>query len=206
MTQTDLSGLSDRTVLLALQELTEELSADAAVDSMPLDQDEAALLVGKLLHDGGQHGDSATVLPDQVAAYAAARRVLAMLASEPATADVSAAVLRDPPTDSRLSAEIAGPGIVVLAALVTWLQTKVVIHIKRVNGKTEFEFRVAKEAATSATLKELASTIARLLGGAPRQLRPHACSEITLVLVVRRDGALTPRLRALTCADASTRP
>lgn len=168
MRTTDLSELSDRSVLLALQELTEEFTADATPDTMPLDQDEAALLLSTLLRAAGQDG-SAVVIPDSPAAYDAARRLLAAFAAEPATAAVAAAVLAEPPTDSRLSGEIAVPGLVVMAAVVTWLQTQVSVHIKRRNDKTEFEFRVAKEAASASTLKELASTVTRWLGGPPRQ-------------------------------------
>jgi hypothetical protein len=44
-----------------------------------------------------------------------------------------------------------------------------VITIKRFDGKTEIEFRVAKDPVMSSALKNLAATIVRLLGGAPRQ-------------------------------------
>ncbi len=59
--------------------------------------------------------------------------------------------------------DLVVPGIVVVAATVTWLQTKVDIHFKRVEGKTNFEFRVVKEAANGSTLRELASMVSKLL-------------------------------------------
>ncbi|MDH6145034.1 MULTISPECIES: hypothetical protein [Kitasatospora] len=164
MTPAGLAELSDREVILALQELTEDLMAGAAPDTTPLDQDEAALLLATLLR---RHGEEvpATLVPGDAAGYSAARRLLVTLADEPAYADSVAAVLAEPPTDSRLSADMAVSGVVVLGAVIAWLQTKVEIRFKRAGGKTEFEFRVRKEAADGTTLRDLASVVSRMLGG-----------------------------------------
>ncbi|MEU8976599.1 hypothetical protein AB0D11_46980 [Streptomyces monashensis] len=163
------TDLTDREVVLVLQELTEELTTGAAADEMPLDQEEALLLLDAL-RSGRPDSESqaAPALPEGAAACAAARRLLAVLAEEPAGADFAAELLADPPNDSRLGGELALPGVVVLAGTVAWLQTKVDIRFKRSGGKTEFEFRLGKEAADGSTLRELAATVARLLGW-PRQ-------------------------------------
>jgi hypothetical protein len=82
---------------------------------------------------------------------------------------VAEPVLADPPADTRLRAELVEPSLVAMAGLVTWLQTKVDVRVKRKEGKTEFEFRVMKEAAPAAMLKELAAAVARLWNGSPPQ-------------------------------------
>jgi hypothetical protein len=82
---------------------------------------------------------------------------------------VAEPVLADPPADTRLGAELVEPSLVAMAGLVTWLQTKVDVRVKRKEGKTEFEFRVMKEAAPAAMLKELAAAVARLWNGSPPQ-------------------------------------
>ncbi|MBO8196156.1 hypothetical protein ITI46_31610 [Streptomyces oryzae] len=160
--------LTDREVILILQELTEELTAGAAADAMPLDQEEAVLLLDALLGTRPEAGAKAATVPEGAAACAAARRLLAVLAEEPACADLAAELLNDPPDDSRLGGELAVSGVVVLAATAAWLQTKIDIHFKRGGGQTEFEFRLGKEAADGSTLRELAAAVARLLGG-PRE-------------------------------------
>ncbi|WP_329375411.1 hypothetical protein [Streptomyces sp. NBC_01483] len=76
-------------------------------------------------------------------------------------------VLADPPKDTQLSVDVVVTGAVVLAALVTWLQTKVDLRIRRRNGSTDFDFRLTKEAAETGTLRKLTSMLAELLTGPP---------------------------------------
>ncbi|TYB45371.1 hypothetical protein [Actinomadura chibensis] len=151
--------LADETVLLALQEITEDLARTAAGDA-PLDAGEAEALVGALLGEGG--GVPRVVPRDDLALP---RRLLDHLAADPDTGAATAAVLADPPADDRLGVETALAGTVALAALVGWLQTKVEVRIKRRDGKTEFEFRLSKAAAPPALIRELAATVSRLLSG-----------------------------------------
>ncbi|MFJ5927691.1 hypothetical protein ACIQF6_34355 [Kitasatospora sp. NPDC092948] len=162
MTPPDPDRLTDRQVLLALQELTEDLTAAAATAATAaLDHEEAARLLTAFLHHNGQ---AATAPLDEAGARAAARRLLATLTEEPACADTAADLLADPPADSRLGGELALTGVVVLAAVVAWLQTKVDIRFKRIDGRTEFEFRLLKQATDGTTLRTLAAAVARLLG------------------------------------------
>jgi len=159
--------LTDRQVLLALQELTEDLTTAAAAATAALDHEEAARLLTAFLRHNGQ--DAAATLDetgtlDEDAARTAARRLLATLTEEPACADTAADLLTDPPADSRLGGELALTGVVVLAAVVAWLQTKVDIRFKRIDGRTEFEFRLLKQATDGTTLRTLAAAVARLLG------------------------------------------
>ncbi|MDT7802104.1 MAG: hypothetical protein QOI78_5537 [Actinomycetota bacterium] len=167
MTTTVIDALGDRVLVLALQEVTEDLTADVPAQSRLQDSDEAHALLSTLLRATGHRAD----LPDldEPAQYAAARRVLAAFAADPATAAAGQAVLADPPADTRLGAELALPATAVLAGLITWLQLKVDIRVERKDGKTEFEFRVAKEPASSSLLKDLAAAVLRLWNGPPGQ-------------------------------------
>ncbi|MGW1892292.1 hypothetical protein ACWCP6_18855 [Streptomyces sp. NPDC002004] len=56
--------------------------------------------------------------------------------------------------------EAAAAGVVVVAVLVTWLQTKVDLRIRRRNGSTDFDFHLTKQAAETGTLREMASILA----------------------------------------------
>ncbi|OEJ22478.1 hypothetical protein [Streptomyces subrutilus] len=157
-------GLDERSLILALQEVTETLTAATEPEGLPRDRDEVQGLLAAFLRAGGR--DAAELGPlDEPGQYEAARRVLAELARDPVTRVVAEPVLSDPPADTRLGTELVGPSLVAMAGLVTWLQTKVDVRIKRKDGRTEFEFRVTKESAPATVLKELAATVARLWNG-----------------------------------------
>ncbi|GAA1274432.1 5'-methylthioadenosine/S-adenosylhomocysteine nucleosidase family protein [Streptomyces javensis] len=172
---TEIGSLSDRSVLLSLQELTEEIgSADPS--RTPMDVDEAQLLIEAVLQaSGADHAEGVPGAPVGRAPGAvgmlflpapglpAARQLLAQLAEDTETAAVTRTVLADPPADEQMSVEAAAEGAVVLGALVAWLQTKVDIEIKRKDSKTEFTFRLAKQAAPASLLRELAAAVDRLL-------------------------------------------
>lgn len=168
MTEVAIAGLDERSLILALQEVTEDVTARTSRGGQPTDADEARALLAALIQVSGHNDVRADELleADQ---YAAARRVLMALAEDPATADTARAVLAEPPSDTRLGTELAVPAIAVLAGVIAWLQTKLDIQIKRKDGRTEFQFRVAKEAASDKVLKELAATVVRLWSGPPQK-------------------------------------
>ncbi|WP_328874480.1 hypothetical protein OHT76_32940 [Streptomyces sp. NBC_00287] len=168
MTAPLVADLDERSLLLALQEVTEELTAETPPEALPMDQDEANALLTALLQAGG-HGGTGLAELDEYEQYAAARRVLVALAEDPGTRAAAAPVLADPPADTRLGADLAVPALAAVAGVVAWLQTKVDVRIKRKDGKTEFEFRVVKEAASAGLLKELAGAVLRLWNGPPQQ-------------------------------------
>ncbi|MFB9321265.1 hypothetical protein [Cryptosporangium minutisporangium] len=154
-------------MLLALQDLTTELTADGG-DLGAQSENEARLAIAALLTAAGAREiDPAEVLPDDAAAMMAARRLLRLSTEDPDTARVADDVLSHPPGDDQMSLELAVAGAVVLGALIGWLQTKVHIRITRVDGKTEFEFEARKAAASPRLLQTVASTVSELLGAPP---------------------------------------
>ncbi|TSB24953.1 hypothetical protein [Streptomyces benahoarensis] len=162
-------ALPDRSVVLALQEITDDLLDGAP--SPARSAEEAAQILGELLggRPGGGPAAAARLLRDGADAPAAARRLLALLAADEDTAATAAPVLDDPPVDEQLAVvEVAG-GAVVLFALVTWLQTKVHIKVHRQNRKNTIDFELTKEAIRGRELTELAATAEQILGdGAPQ--------------------------------------
>ncbi|MFE0450788.1 hypothetical protein ACFW2D_05770 [Streptomyces sp. NPDC058914] len=170
MTSTEPRELTDRSVLLSLQEITEEIGVDGP-DRTPQDIGEAAALLSELLAAAGlaSQAPGRLVGGDEALARGSARRVLERLAVDEDTAAATRAVLSDPPADEQLSVEAAAAGAVVLGAVVAWLQTKIDIRIRRRNGETEFEFRLTKASSEPGTLRRLGSVIAELLTGPPQQ-------------------------------------
>src|SRR5688572_10520770 len=160
MTESTVDRLNDRSVVLALQELTEEIGA--AVPEVAPDADDAAALVGALLDAAGLDPATATVVADPASA---ARRMLDHALHDGDTAEATGRILADPPADEQLSVEAAVTAAVVLGALVAWLQTKVDIRVSRKDGRTEFEFKLAKAATGPATIRRLAEVVAGLLTG-----------------------------------------
>ncbi|PJM91453.1 hypothetical protein [Streptomyces sp. CB01373] len=157
--------LSDRSVLLSLQEIAEDIGT-ADTGRAPLDMDEAESLLAALLTAGGQPPVAVSGLPEE-RLLSVARGLLARIAADPDTAGPAGVVLADPPADEQMSVESAVTAAVVLGSLVAWLQTKVDIRIKRKEGKSEFEFRLSKPSASTPLLRELSEAVARLLGGGP---------------------------------------
>jgi hypothetical protein len=156
-------GLSDRSVLLALQELAEEIGADVA--GVAADSDDAAALVAALLDGAGLPRGAVDTLGSAAAATAAARRLLAHTLHDPDTAEPAGQIVADPPADEQMSVEAAVAAAVVLGALVAWLQTKVDIKVSRKDGKNEFEFRMTKAATGPAGIRRIAEVVSALLTG-----------------------------------------
>lgn len=159
-----LADLSDRSVALILQEVTESL-ADTDSSKFPQDVEEAHALIVALLTETqllAQHAVSFTLFPDE---RSAARQLLAHFANDPATAEQTRIILADPPADEQLSVELAASAAVLLGALVGWLQTKIDIKIDRKEGRTDFSFRITKSAAAPDTLGRVARTVQQIASG-----------------------------------------
>jgi hypothetical protein len=158
-------ALDDRSVVLVLQEISAQLREDLPADQGTVQtEDEARLLLAELLREY----DVSDVDPSEIAAgeteaQAMARGTLDLLMEDPSTAPVARAVVEEPPEDEQLFIETAIVAAVVLASLVTWLQTKVDIDVERKDGKTSFRFRFHKDAADPATVKTVLERVAKLL-------------------------------------------
>lgn len=152
-------NLNDSTVIRVLQEFSEDFGKPV-VD----DQDTALEVVDSLLSRAGDDGIG-WVLASESNAIAAGRFLIEGLAEEPATAVIVAAILDDPPHDNRLILDSVVASAAVLGAVITWLQTRVDLTVRRKDGKTEVEFKVQKRQASDSLLKALADTLRSMLSG-----------------------------------------
>jgi hypothetical protein len=157
--------LSDRSVLLSLQELAETLGTDVA--AVAPDEQSAVELMNALLAEAGVPAGDPTALDDGAVAVAAGRRLLGQALTDPDTGGPAAEIVADPPADDQMSVELAIAAAVVLGALIAWLQTKVDIKVSRKDGKTEFEFRATKAATDPALLRHVAETVSGIISGPP---------------------------------------
>jgi hypothetical protein len=157
--------LSDRSVLLSLQELAETVGSDVA--EVAPDEQEAVELLAALLASTGLPPEPATALREEGAAVEAGRKLLGHALLDPDTERPAAEIVTDPPSDDQMSVELAVAAAVVLGALIAWLQTKIDIRVSRKDGKSEFEFRATKAATQPALLRQVAETVAGILGAPP---------------------------------------
>ncbi|WP_330455977.1 hypothetical protein OIB37_03325 [Streptomyces sp. NBC_00820] len=156
------ASLTERSVVLALQEITEDLSLPHGLVS---ENDEEALeIVRMLLAHGGVPAQPARLLDDDDLALGAGRRLLEVLAEDPGTRPVTEPLLADPPVDEQLAVVEVSAGVVVLLALVAFLQTKVSLKVERKSRRGKVVFEVTKEATQPSVLLHLAGLFQRVLG------------------------------------------
>ncbi|MER6999240.1 hypothetical protein [Streptomyces sp. NPDC000410] len=137
--------LSDRSVVLSLQEIAQELGDElgSPADSGIADARDAEELLAALFTAAGE--PEVAVPADEPGAVAAGRRLLELLAEDDVTGELARSVLADPPQDDQLAVNDAVTGVVVLAAVVSWLQTKVSFRFHRDReGRREIEFSAEK--------------------------------------------------------------
>jgi hypothetical protein len=160
-------ALDDRGVLLILQDLTVSLE-----DRLPAErtvavqsEEEARLAIASLLRDTGQAPavDLASIVPDEAEAARLGRKLLELSLQDPDTQQVAEALVRQPPADEQMDFGATLGAAIVLGALITWLQTKVRLRVRRAQGKTEFDFEVNKDKTDPAVIKSVAETVGKLL-------------------------------------------
>lgn len=163
MTIDSISELDDRSVVLAIQYLTEDLSAGSP--ALARTEAEARLVIAALLAEARvADADPRLLLPVESAAIAAARRALEAAARDEDIREPAAEILADPPRDEQMSVETVLVSTAVLALLISWLQTKVEFRLHRKGGKTDVEFSIGKQAADAEVIRVIAATFSSILG------------------------------------------
>lgn len=160
----DVAELDDQAVLRVLSHLTLELreSIDPVSLGAVQSEAEATEALRQLITKAG-FATPPTVPSGTDPGIGTARQCLAMLLTDPETRPQASTLMRDPPDDEQRSVEVATTAAIVLGAVITWLQTKLVIDVRRKNGQTEFLFRLRKEGASEALLRETAKKVSDLL-------------------------------------------
>ncbi|MFD4508740.1 hypothetical protein [Streptomyces sp. NPDC058457] len=163
MTVNPIDQLDDRSTLLAVQYLAEDLQGGRP--TVVQSEAEARHVLSSLLAQADiPNASPDDLLPSQDVALAAARRALVALNDDAITHTLTAGLLAEPPEDEQMSVEAALAATAVLALLITWLQTKVVLRIRRKGGKTEVDFTIDKQATDGQTLREIATALGAVLG------------------------------------------
>jgi hypothetical protein len=145
-----MTDLSDRAVVLVLQELTEDLSEAPQITS----PEEARLAITSLVAASGQEG---TIhLPEsEEEAVAAGRRLLAHAALDEDAAPIVQTLTDNPPADDQLAVETALATVVVIAAVIAFLQTKISFKIHRDEKGTRVDFEVLKKSTSDPILHKI---------------------------------------------------
>jgi hypothetical protein len=128
---------------------------------------EARELVGQFLAQN-EHAlaQGMAVLPEGDPAEDAARRMLGVLLDDPALCEVARPLFLEPPAEEQKSVEAAIGVAVVLGALVTWLQTRMRITVRRgKDGKLLFSFEMNKEAIEPDLIARIVETVSQVITG-----------------------------------------
>ena len=160
-------SLSDREVILVLSQLTQELrEADPGTSETPVvsESDARAALASFLAASGDRASvDPEMILPDDSDALGAGRELLTALLEDNVSAAPARALVAEPPEDSQMSIELAIGAAVVLGLLITWLQTKVEIHVAREGGATSWSFDFRKDATDPKVIEDVTTTVRQLI-------------------------------------------
>ncbi|MFD5565657.1 hypothetical protein [Kitasatospora griseola] len=101
------------------------------------------------------------------------------LTEEPACVETAADLLTDPPTESRLGGDLALAGVVVLAAVVAWLQTEADIRFpKPVRGARPAGWRCTLPSVRSRAISRNWAFMPGTSGPARRRRRFECCSAV----------------------------
>ncbi|KPI15780.1 hypothetical protein OK006_10793 [Actinobacteria bacterium OK006] len=157
--------MARRSVVLALQEITEDLATHHSLVSK--NDEEALAIIDTLLGHADVPSSAAWLLDDDARALTAGLRLLTTLADDPQTRDLAEPLLADPPVDDQLAVVEVSAGLIVLLALVAFLQTKVSLKVKRKTPRGEITFELTKEATKASTLVQLANLYQHILGPGP---------------------------------------
>jgi hypothetical protein len=157
------AALSDRDVKAVLQELTDDLAAPD-VERAVADEDEArhAIAAVLALDESARAVDASSLAPEDAAE--AGRRLLEELLADDAVAEDAEDLVADPPRDHHLGID---PGqvemqLVVLGAIITWLETKVSVRIHRERPDSSIDVEIEKDRTDPEVLRSLVSAVRRV--------------------------------------------
>ncbi|MEU0966406.1 hypothetical protein ABZ357_13670 [Streptomyces sp. NPDC005917] len=151
-----LAELPDRLALLALEEIAYTLSGRYPTC---LTRPSEARAVISALFEAADAAPPTAVAMDT----AAARRVLAALAQEEASATLVGDVLADPPGDDQMGGDDLTTDMVVLAGVIAFLRLHVDFRFKRANGRSSVDFRIGQKPISEGMLASLARAVLSLL-------------------------------------------
>lgn len=167
-----LDQLDDRTVLLILSYLTQELREELPESEAEAvrSQSDAQRLIAETWVESGSDPSKAEVfanVPSDENAASAARQVLTLLAQDETVRQRIEALVANPPKDEQMSVELAIAGAIVLGVVVSWLQTKVKISYSREKGETKFKVDIQKTPTDVDVIKNVVKSVMTLFTTTP---------------------------------------
>lgn len=153
--------LDNAIVMSVLGHLTVEIRRDlpASEQSRVQSLDEARQALAALIETDADPNS----LVDEANAEATGRKLLNVLAEEPATWDRARDLIAEPPEDLQRSIAAAAAAAVVVGALISWLQTEVDIEVTREGSQTNFRFHMRKDRSDSKLIGDVVATVRRIL-------------------------------------------
>lgn len=158
------SGDDDLELLIALERVSAELRDTLSPDQRAVryTADEAAAALRQLLER--ETGASPGVGPEGNSAWLSAAQIaFRQLEKSPDVGPIARRVRDTSGRELQMGVEVADASVVVLGLLITWMQTKVDLHIRRRNGKVEFDFRIGKGATQGTSLAPVVDAIRETL-------------------------------------------
>jgi hypothetical protein len=163
---TTVNDLDDAAVLAALQELTAEIRATLPADQQQAvsSEEEARLALAALLdHEHAPElAERFRDNPEQ--ALGDARELLGAAVHDPDTAAPASRLVEDPPAEDQMVVMGGLETVILIAALITLLQTKTRIHVERKDGKVDFTIDISKQAAQNSLVEKVVGIVSGLFG------------------------------------------
>ena len=166
--QQPVDTLDYQTSLLILSYLTQELLQELPPEERAIIQSsgEARNAILAFLHTTGvptYQLESREFLAEDEELEQQSIDTLKLLLNDEAVKPKAEKLVETPPEEAQMSVEIAVAGTIILATLVTWLQTKVSLKVSREKGITSFKFEIKKDSMNAEGIKDIAQKIIALL-------------------------------------------
>jgi hypothetical protein len=154
-----IATLDEPALTAVLEDLTAELRRLPALGTPVATEEEARAAIAALLDVSPE---TIVTEPD---AESVARHVLANLAADPQVAEEAEELIADPPRDRQMGVDPTQILLVpvVLGAVISWLQTRVHIKVRRERPQGSVEVEIVKESTDPETLRQVASSLADML-------------------------------------------
>jgi hypothetical protein len=161
------SELDDTAVLAALQEITSEIREELPADQQEAvsSQEDALLALAAVLdsESAASLAERFSLAPEE--AIASCRELLAAAVTDPGTAGPATRLVASPPSEDQMAVLGGLEVVILLAALVTFLQTKAKVRVDRKDGKVSYRIEVEKQAAQGPLVEEVIRIARKLFGG-----------------------------------------
>jgi hypothetical protein len=167
---TVIKGLDDSTIMRIVAHLTQQIRDEMTAEERAAIQSatEARSAVAAFLQSNGLDYllSPSEVIADEIASAQQGRALLQLIWEDQSFRPIAEELIAHPPGDSQKSVvELALSTAVILGGLISWLQTKIEIHVVRKDGKTDFRFSLRKEITSDELLEKVVKPVKKIVIG-----------------------------------------